>query len=56
MRKIIAVFLFLYAAWQTISSVNTAAQYGSGQGLGQIIWALLAIAAGVYLWKRSRKK
>ncbi|MBL7084504.1 MAG: hypothetical protein ISS43_00135 [Candidatus Omnitrophica bacterium] len=55
MRKIIAALLFLYAVWQIISSISTATQYGSGQGLGQIIWAILAIVAGVYLWKKSKK-
>ena len=55
MRKLFAVFLFLYAAWQIITSINTATQYGSGQGLGQIIWAILAIVGGIYLWKKSSK-
>lgn len=55
MRKFFAVLLFLYAAWQTITFISTTAQYGGGQGLGQLIWAILAIAGGVYLWKKSKK-
>ncbi|GEM_PF-4272599 len=59
-RKIIAILLFLYAAVQIVVSVSTAidsgASYRIGQGLAQIMWGLLAVLAGTYLWRRSNKK
>lgn len=52
MRKIFAILLFLYAGWQVLTCFAAPNQ---GQGLGQLIWAILAIAGGVYLWKRAKK-
>lgn len=49
-RKILAGLLFFYALWQIVTSVDALSQ---GQGLGQWVWAALAIGGGVYLWKRS---
>lgn len=53
MRKVFAVLLFLYAAWQVFTFANAPTR---GQGLGQLIWALLAIAGGIYLLKKAKKK
>ncbi len=53
MRIFFAILLFLYAAWQVFTFVGVP---NRGQAIGQIIWALLAIAGGVYLIKRAKKK
>jgi len=52
MRKVFAILLFLYAAWQVF---NFGSGYNRGQNLAQIMWALLAILGGIYLWRRSKK-
>ena len=50
MTKIFAVLLFLYAGWQIYTFTNAPS---SGQGLGQIFWALVAILGGMFLWKKT---
>ena len=52
-RKIFAVILFLYAAWQIFTSVGALTQ---GQGFAQLLWALLAILGGIYLLKKAKNK
>lgn len=52
MRKIFAILLFVYAGWQVFTCFTAPNQ---GQGFGQIIWAVLAVAGGVYLLKRAKK-
>ena len=51
-RKVIAVLLFCYATWQGITCFNALTQ---GQGFAQIFWAILAIAGGIYLWRKQSK-
>lgn len=53
---ILAIILFLYAAWQLLTFLNTYSNISKGQGLGQIAWALIAILLGVYLLKRKLNK
>ena len=55
MKRIFACLLFLYAAWQVVTAASTMQQYSRGQGFAQLFWALLAILAGIYLWKRKAK-
>jgi hypothetical protein len=53
-KKIFAILLFFYAAWQIFTAFSASRQ---GQGFAQIFWALLATAGGVYLLrKQSRNK
>ena len=54
-KRVFAGLLFFYAAWQIFTCVGTMQQYGTRQGLGQLFWAVLAIAAGIYLWKRRKR-
>jgi Na+/proline symporter len=56
MKIFFAIILFCYAGWQILTSVGTAMQYGTGQGLGQIFWALLAVLGGIYLVRKSKKQ
>ena len=53
-QKIFAGVLFLYAALQLLSVPGTW-QMRQGQALAQLVWAVLAVAGGAYLWKRSKK-
>ena len=53
MRIFFAIMLFLFAGWQVLTFFGAPNQ---GQAIGQIIWALLAIAGGVYLIKKAKKK
>ena len=54
-RRAIAVLLFLYAGWQVFTFIGTMQAYGAGQGFGQLFWAIVATAAGAYVWKRGKK-
>jgi len=49
MYKIFALLLFFYAGWQILTAVNAPS---SGQGLGQVVWALVAIVVGLHLWRK----
>lgn len=51
-KKVIAVLLFIYAIWQIVTCLSALTQ---GQGFAQIFWAILAIAGGVYLWRKQDK-
>jgi hypothetical protein len=51
-RKVIAGLLFFYALWQIVTCLNAPSQ---GQVIGQIVWAIVAVGGGVYLWKQSNK-
>jgi hypothetical protein len=53
MRIFFAILLFLYAAWQIFTFVGAP---NKGQAIGQIIWALLAIAGGIYLVRKVKSK
>ena len=53
-QKIFAGVLFLYAAFQLLSFPSTW-QIRQSQALAQLLWAILAVAGGAYLWKRSNK-
>lgn len=53
MSILFAVLLFLYAAWQIFTFAGAP---NKGQDMAQIIWAVLAIAGGIYFLKKTKRK